>query len=120
MVLKNFVNSGSFDFHLLFEEARKVVRALNKVVDINNYSTAKGEKGGREQRAIAIGTQGLADVFYLMDYIFTSEEARILNKRIVNFALNKDGYLIPIELLVKVYPLVHEKVVFVGFLQIQH
>jgi len=43
-----------------------------------------------------------------------------LNKRIVNFALNKDGYLIPIELLVKVYPLVHEKVVFVGFLQIQH
>jgi ribonucleotide reductase alpha subunit len=39
-------------------------------------------KGGLEQRAIAIGTQGLADVFYLMDYIFTSEEARTLNKNI--------------------------------------
>jgi ribonucleoside-diphosphate reductase alpha chain len=82
MVLKNFVVNGTFDFHLLFEETRKVVRALNKVVDINNYSTKKGEKGGREQRAIAIGTQGLADVFYLLDMIFTSDEAKKLNKDI--------------------------------------
>ena len=35
-----------------------------------------------EQRAIAIGVQGLADVFFLMDYVFTSEEAKKLNKRI--------------------------------------
>jgi ribonucleoside-diphosphate reductase alpha chain len=82
MVLKNFIKSGKFDFELLFTEVRKVVRSLNKVIDINNYSTEKGRKGGLEQRAIAIGTQGLADVFYLMDYIFTSEEARKLNKDI--------------------------------------
>ena len=82
MVLKNFIQSGKFDFELLFTEVRKVVRSLNKVVDINNYSTQKGLKGGLEQRAIAIGTQGLADVFYLMDYIFTSEEAKKLNKDI--------------------------------------
>ena len=55
---------------------------MNKVIDINSYSTEQGRKGGLEQRAIAIGTQGLADVFYLMDYIFTSEEARKLNKDI--------------------------------------
>ena len=82
MVLKNFIQGGKFDFELLFTEVRKVVRSLNKVVDINNYSTQKGLKGGLEQRAIAIGTQGLADVFYLMDYIFTSEEAKKLNKDI--------------------------------------
>ncbi len=82
MVLKNFVKDGEFDFKGLYEETRKVVRALNKVIDINNYSTEKGRKGGLDQRAIAIGTQGLADVFYLMDYIFTSEEARKLNKEI--------------------------------------
>ena len=82
MVLKNYVKDGEFDFNGLYEETRKVVRALNKVVNINNYSTEKGRKGGLEQRAIAIGTQGLADVFYLMDYIFTSEEARKLNKEI--------------------------------------
>jgi ribonucleoside-diphosphate reductase alpha chain len=82
MVLKNFIVKGEFDFKLLYSEVRKVVRALNKVVDINSYSTEQGRKGGLEQRAIAIGTQGLADVFFLMDYIFTSEEARKLNKNI--------------------------------------
>ena len=82
MVLKNFVKDGTFDFDLLYNETRKVVRALNKVIDINNYSTEKGKKGGLEQRAIAIGTQGLADVFFLMDYIFTSNESRNLNKGI--------------------------------------
>jgi ribonucleoside-diphosphate reductase alpha chain len=82
MVLKNFIEKGEFNFNLLYSEVRKVVGALNKVIDINSYSTEKGRKGGLDQRAIAIGTQGLADVFYLMDYIFTSEEAKKLNKNI--------------------------------------
>jgi ribonucleoside-diphosphate reductase alpha chain len=55
---------------------------LNNVIDKNSYSTAKGLKGGLEQRAIAIGVQGLADVFCLMDYSFTSDEAKDLNKKI--------------------------------------
>ena len=82
IVLKNFIQNGKFNHTLLFEEVRKVVRSLNRVININNYSTEKGLKGGLEQRAIAIGTQGLADVFYIMDYIFTSEEAKKLNKEI--------------------------------------
>lgn len=82
MILKNFIVDGKFNFDLLHLEVRKVVRALNKVIDINNYSTSKGKKGGLSQRAIAIGTQGLADVFFLMDYVFTSNEAKILNKEI--------------------------------------
>jgi ribonucleoside-diphosphate reductase alpha chain len=82
IVLKNFIVDGKFDYKLLIEEVRRAVRALNNVIDKNNYSTEKGLKGGLEQRAIAIGTQGLADVFYLMDYIFTSEEAKTLNKNI--------------------------------------
>ena len=82
MVLKNFIVDGKFDFNLLYTEVRKATRTLNKVININSYSTAKGEKGGLEQRAIAIGTQGLADVFYILDYIFTSEDARVLNKKI--------------------------------------
>ena len=82
LVLKNFVESGTFNHQLLFEQTRKIVRALNVVIDVNSYSTQKGKKGGLDQRAIAIGTQGLADVFYLMDYIFTSEEAKKLNKEI--------------------------------------
>jgi ribonucleoside-diphosphate reductase alpha chain len=82
IVLKNFVSGNGFDFDKLYQEVKKIVRALNLVIDINNYSTAKGEKGGREQRAIGIGTQGLADVFYLLDLTFTSPEAKQLNKKI--------------------------------------
>lgn len=83
LVLKNFVQSGAtYDFQKLYTETKKIVGALNKVIDINQYSTEKGRKGGLEQRAIAIGTQGLADVFYLMDMEFVSDEARDLNKKI--------------------------------------
>jgi ribonucleoside-diphosphate reductase alpha chain len=35
IVLKNFINGGKFDFELLYNEVRKVVRTLNKVVNIN-------------------------------------------------------------------------------------
>jgi len=82
IVLKNFIENGTFDFNLLFEEVRKVVRALNIVIDKNKYSTKKGQRGGLEQRAIAIGVQGLADVFFILDYVFTSEEAKKLNREI--------------------------------------
>jgi ribonucleoside-diphosphate reductase alpha subunit len=82
IVLKNFIVEGKFDYTLLIHEVRKTVRALNNVIDKNSYSTEKGLKGGLEQRAIAIGVQGLADVFCLMDYSFTSDEAKDLNKKI--------------------------------------
>jgi ribonucleoside-diphosphate reductase alpha chain len=82
VVVKNYVKNKTFDFDRLYVEVKKIVRALNKVVDINSYSTEKGKKGGLDQRAIAIGVQGLADVFFLMDYVFTSEEAKTLNKKI--------------------------------------
>lgn len=82
IVLKNYVKDGKFDFELLIKAVRKIVRALNKVIDINHYSTEKGKKGGLSQRAIGIGIQGLADTFFLMDYAFTSDEAKKLNKEI--------------------------------------
>jgi ribonucleoside-diphosphate reductase alpha chain len=82
LVLKNYIEKGSYNFQKLFDETRKIVRALNIVIDVNSYSTEKGRKGGLEQRAIGIGTQGLADVFFLLDMIFDSEEAKILNKKI--------------------------------------
>ncbi len=82
MVLKNYIIDKKFNFDLLFNEVRKVVKSLNHVVDINHYSTEKGRKGGLEQRAIGIGVQGLADCFFLLDLIFTSTEAKELNKKI--------------------------------------
>ena len=81
-VLKNYVNNKKFDFNLLHKNVKKTVKALNKVIDINHYSTEKGKKGGLEQRAIAIGVQGFADTIYLMDLVFNEEEGRALNKMV--------------------------------------
>lgn len=82
LVLKNFVEGKTFNFKRLEAATRKIVGALNKVIDINHYTTEKGKKGGLSQRAIGIGVQGLADVFLMMDYAFVSEDSKKLNKDI--------------------------------------
>lgn len=82
MILKSYVKDKKFDYQLLYQNTRSVVKSLNKVININHYSTDKGKKGGLEQRAIAIGVQGLADALYLMDLEFTSQEAKDVNKKI--------------------------------------
>lgn len=82
VILKNYVKDKKFDFNQLYKNVKAIVSSLNKVIDINHYSTIKGKKGGLEQRALAIGVQGLADAMYLMDLEFTSEEGKQLNKLI--------------------------------------
>jgi ribonucleotide reductase alpha subunit len=76
MVLKNFINSktSAFDYKLLVESVGIMVRMLNKAIDINEYSTTKGELCGKKQRALAIGVQGLADVFFIKDVVYDSDE----------------------------------------------
>jgi len=81
-ILKNYVKDKKFDFNLLFETTKSITKALNHVIDINSYSTEKGKKGGLEQRAIGIGVQGFADTLFLLDLVYTSDEAKDLNKKI--------------------------------------
>jgi ribonucleotide reductase alpha subunit len=71
-----------FDYNALEESLYYIVKSLNKVVDTNDYSSKEARKGGEEQRALAIGVQGLADLFAELKISFTSEEARALNKKI--------------------------------------
>jgi ribonucleoside-diphosphate reductase alpha chain len=80
--VQKFIVDGKYDFNELGRVARSVTKSLNIAIDINDYSTAEGKKGGLEQRALGIGIQGLADVFAIMKYPFVSEESRKLNKQI--------------------------------------
>lgn len=87
LVLQKYIKTDengktSFDFKKLYDNTRLVTRSLNKVIDINKYSTPEGKKGGEEQRAIGIGVQGLADTFAILGYNFISEESKKLNKEI--------------------------------------
>ena len=48
---------------------------------------------------------------------FESAKSKIMNRNVNVFGLTKDGYLKLVNLLIKVYPLVNNKVVLIGFLQ---
>ena len=80
--LPAFVKGNQFDFVKLHEVARVVARNLNRVIDRNYYPTAAARKSNMRHRPIAIGVQGLADVFMMLGLPFDSPKARMLNKGI--------------------------------------
>ncbi len=71
-----------FNFDKLHEVTRIVTENLNRVIDVNYYPTPKTRVSNMAHRPIGIGIQGLADTFMLLDLAFSSDEARLLNKRI--------------------------------------
>lgn len=80
--VQKFVIDGNYNYDELGRVARSVTKSLNIAIDVNEYSTEEGRKGGLEQRALGIGIQGLADVFALLKTPFTSPLARTINKTI--------------------------------------
>lgn len=80
--VQKFVKDGLYDYEELGRVSRSITKSLNIAIEVNEYSTEEGRKGGLEQRALGIGIQGLADVFALLKLSFTSPEARQLNKNI--------------------------------------
>lgn len=80
--VQKFVIDNEYDFKELGRVTRSITKSLNIAIDVNDYSTKEGRKGGLEQRALGIGIQGLADTFAMLRLPFVSEEARLLNKKI--------------------------------------
>jgi ribonucleoside-diphosphate reductase alpha subunit len=80
--LPTFVKNGEFDLSELHRVAQVVTRNLNRVIDRNYYPTEAARKSNMRHRPIAIGVQGLADVFMMLGLAFDSPEARKLNKDI--------------------------------------
>jgi ribonucleoside-diphosphate reductase alpha subunit len=84
--LPAFVESSegtpSFDFEKLASVTRVVTRNLNRVIDRNYYPTDPARKSNLRHRPIAIGVQGLADVYMMLGLSFDEPVARQLNKEI--------------------------------------
>jgi len=80
-------NNGNlvFNFELLEEAVYQTVKYLNKLCDINRYPTPQTEKGGKEQRAIAVGTMGFADLLFGLDLDYDSQEAIELSTSIAEY-----------------------------------
>ena len=79
IALPAFIKDGQFDFEEFHKVTRIVTRNLNRVIDINFYPTPKTRVSNMRHRPIGLGVQGLADVFFLLKYSFSSPEAKRLN-----------------------------------------
>jgi ribonucleoside-diphosphate reductase alpha chain len=75
-------NNPYYNYKKLYEIVRIATRNLNKVIDNNVYPVKEGEYSDSLNRPIAIGVQGLADVFFKFKVPFTSDKAKEINKLI--------------------------------------
>jgi ribonucleoside-diphosphate reductase alpha chain len=71
-----------YNFQKLYEVTKIIVKNLNKVIDNNIYPVQEGQYSDSVNRPIAIGVQGLADVFFKFKIPFTSKKAKDINKLI--------------------------------------
>ena len=99
--LPMFVNEDkTFDYEKLYDVTKVLVTNLNNVIDINFYPTEKTRRSNFAHRPIGIGVQGLADTFFKMDLIFSSDMAKEVNKLIfetIYFAALTRSYEISFE-----------------------
>lgn len=82
MALPSFVENKEFNFEKFEKIVNLAVRNLNTVIDKNFYPVETAEVSNFKTRPIALGVQGLADVFAMIGIPFDSMEARELNKKI--------------------------------------
>jgi ribonucleoside-diphosphate reductase alpha subunit len=91
---------SSFDFEKLAKVTRVVTRNLNRVIDNNYYPTTAARTSNMRHRPIAIGVQGLADVYMMLGLSFDEPVARQLNKEIfesIYFAALEESCLLAKE-----------------------
>ena len=74
--------TSTYNFNKLHEITKVVTVNLNRVIDNNYYPVPEAKNSNIRHRPIALGVQGLADMYMLLRLPFESEGARTLNKQI--------------------------------------
>lgn len=82
IALPKYIIDGVFNHEKLYEVTYQAAINLDRVIDVNYYPTKETQNSNFRHRPIAIGCQGLADVFAILKYPFDSPEAKQLNKEI--------------------------------------
>ncbi|GME86082.1 unnamed protein product [[Candida] boidinii] len=74
--------SSWYNFEKLHEICKVITKNLNKIIDRNYYPVEEARTSNMKNRPIAVGVQGLADVFMKLRLPFDSEDAKELNIQI--------------------------------------
>ncbi|CUM62896.1 uncharacterized protein PRCAT00000455001 [Priceomyces carsonii] len=75
-------NVSTFNFEKLHSVTKVLTKNLDKIIDVTRYPVESTEKSNKRNRPIAIGVQGLADLFLQLRLPFDSQMARKLNIQI--------------------------------------
>jgi ribonucleoside-diphosphate reductase alpha chain len=93
IALPKFVNKNkTYNFKKLYDVAYNATVNLNNVIDVNFYPSEGAKFSNLLHRPIGLGVQGLADVFFMTNLAYDSDEAKLLNKEIfetIHFAAMK-------------------------------
>ncbi|KAK6459965.1 ribonucleotide reductase [Scheffersomyces coipomensis] len=71
-----------YDFKKLHSVAKVLTKNLNKIIDLTKYPIVSSRISNKKHRPIALGVQGLADLFLELRLPFESEDAKKLNVQI--------------------------------------
>lgn len=81
--------SEAYDLRKLGQICRSLVENLNKVIDHNFYpfDESKIKDFNMATRPLGIGISGLDDAFKILDLVYVSREAKLLNKLILHVCI---------------------------------
>jgi ribonucleoside-diphosphate reductase alpha subunit len=72
----------SFDYKEFEYDVGIAVDMMNQIIDLNMYPTRASQRSNVRHRPVAMGVQGLADVFALLNIPYDSDEAETINRLI--------------------------------------
>ncbi|HCZ05970.1 MAG: ribonucleoside-diphosphate reductase alpha chain [Thermotogota bacterium] len=75
-VMKFVREDGTLDEEALAETAKKAVRFLDDVIEVNVFPLKKIDESVRGSRRLGLGIMGFADTLYMMNVPYNSPEAR--------------------------------------------
>jgi len=80
--LKKLSEKGFFDFKLLGQMTRELVKNLNYLIDNNPSSNEKAKRSNEDTRAIAIGVSGFDDMVRNLGLSYDDDQLYLLNRKI--------------------------------------
>ncbi|MBI5189901.1 MAG: vitamin B12-dependent ribonucleotide reductase [Nitrospirae bacterium] len=83
--LSNMVDAGVINWDKLADTAKKAVRFLDNVIDMNNYPLEAIGSMSRANRKIGLGIMGFADMLIMMGIPYDSDEAVSVGREIMRF-----------------------------------